>query len=302
MFGDAVTVFSIFIKNKELNRFLNLSKDLASGIFVNSNFSCYYICLGLMTAASLFLLSDRKHLKVISFTFFIFFTVTQLQNNSFGPYLAEIIGLAVLVLCCALKNKNDVANQEKWNKNHFKDSIVLIITFAIISIIYTLMFGFLMTDFTKLSPDFQNLFSKNEKVSDRVGSGRGILWKHAIQFIIERPIFGCGQANIFSLFKKYKISNTAVHCEPLNIAVGEGIPALILYLSSLMAYFLQYLKKFKSLEIIDICLFCIGTAYLASSLVGMSVYNVTPYFSIIFGFAAGRIESWHINGASSLES
>ena len=173
--------------------------------------------------------------------------------------------------------------------SYIRKGTILLLIFIVISICYSVYNNWLTADILGLFPSLKNLISGTKKEQDRAGSGRGILILRAIQFVKERPLFGYGPDNLYDEYLKYNIEEDRAHCVPLNIAASEGIPAAMFYLGALVTFLIGFIRKFRNLNILDIGLFSIGTAYFCSSLVGNSSYYVTPYFCIIFGLASGRI-------------
>lgn len=294
LLSAAVVMLPIALKSRDVYIFFHINYTIGSSIFSNSNHSGYYNCIAVMIAAVFFLISyeSGNNIKLVYFIFFLYFIFVQLQNGSFGSYLGEFIGLLVFALLCSrnyYKNGNRDNKQSK-NKKICLFSIFLLLCFIAESCIFSIFDQWVVKDILSFFPSIYKLFWGTNTEKNKVGSGRGILYIRALQFIKEKPLFGYGPDNLGKQFKKYGILELErVHCVPLNIAASEGIPAALFYLGALFSFFVSFIKTFRNLDIMDIGLFSIGTAYFCSSLVGNSSYYVTPYFCIIFGLAAGRI-------------
>ena len=79
----------------------NLNDNGFCVIFGNINHHAYYVAMGLMAAAGLFVYEKRIVLRVASAAAVVFLSVCLIVNGSFGPFLASafaLVFLAVIVL------------------------------------------------------------------------------------------------------------------------------------------------------------------------------------------------------------
>ncbi|MCF0151024.1 MAG: O-antigen ligase family protein, partial [Firmicutes bacterium] len=130
-------------------------------------------------------------------------------------------------------------------------------------------------------------------VQDSFGSGRIGIWKQCIAAIGQRPFLGCGPECLsqlqFTPFVRETASGTvtriidAAHNEYLNIAVCQGIPALLALLAAAAALFVQTIRKgFPKGAVICLCglLF-----YLLQAPFGIATCYTTPLAFLAAGCA-----------------
>lgn len=139
----------------------------------------------------------------------------------------------------------------------------------------------------------------NTEIKDSMGSGRILLWKMAVQGIIDHPLTGYGPSNYLhgtvneqkENVKKYydshhKIENKA-HNEYLELAVTLGIPALIMYLIALFLILNVHLRNIFKNKFSLIVILSIG-GYLVQAIFSISVISVAPIFWFILGICGNK--------------
>lgn len=272
----------LLINLNSLNNLFGLTNNMA--VFQNSNHFAYYLCIALMCSVLLFLI-EKKQVSRLLFRIaeFITLTVVLIQNRSFGPYLAVIVGF---MSCFALI---------LWlDKTEIKRIAIIFLVFLSVSIFMNASLGYLTNDFKRLTGDLGNIVSNSEEAA-RAGSGRWILWTNAIKFVEEKPLFGYGPDNLGARYAEEGISIDRPHNEFLQFAACLGIPALIYYLSALIVLFKDFYNKIKQVTLTEIGLICAIVAYLTSSMFGNTMYYTTPFFAMILGVTAGQLKAIPMN-------
>lgn len=134
--------------------------------------------------------------------------------------------------------------------------------------------------------------TSNKMFSNRMGA-----WKYTISRIPDYWMTGVGPDNFYALaweadpelgIKHYD----RVHNEYLQIAITQGVPAIIIYLVFLFIIFISGLKRwFKKEEIepIYILAFLPYLAYIAQAFFNISTIQVAPFFWIICGLCSAGI-------------
>ena len=121
------------------------------------------------------------------------------------------------------------------------------------------------------------------------GSGRFSLWKAGIKIMLDYPIFGCGPENIQYLMSKYGASAMSIpHNELIQIGANMGIPALLLYVTSMIWFAVVTIKNIKNLSCMALVAGAGAATYLASSLVGVSMTIAACYLFLMLGL----LNSW----------
>ena len=122
-----------------------------------------------------------------------------------------------------------------------------------------------------------------EVLLDRLTSYRYTMWKKAIGYSLDKPLFGWGPDNLGELYYADGLSFTdRPHNEFIQIAASLGIPCLIMYCFGLFNWLIDMFKK-KDI----ICIVCIG--YLICSVFSNSMFYTTPYFYMFLGLTYGII-------------
>ena len=111
------------------------------------------------------------------------------------------------------------------------------------------------------------------------------LWIEALKMIPYRPVFGYGPEGLMQDYA-ILVGTDRPHCELIQYAVFLGIPALNLYLSALVSLFICQWNNLKELSAMTIVAAGVVVGYLASSLVGNTMFNTAPYFWMMLGFAS----------------
>lgn len=127
-------------------------------------------------------------------------------------------------------------------------------------------------------------------VHDSYGSGRIYIWRNMLSLIREHPLFGGGPDTLFPraasaniLFSRYDvIRNVTIvsivdnaHNEYLNIAVNEGLPALISYICVLACALRSWIKRANE-PVASLC-GCVLVFYVLQALFGVVSHCTTPY-------------------------
>ena len=129
--------------------------------------------------------------------------------------------------------------------------------------------------------------SKDLKLSD-FGNGRLKLWKDSLPLVKKYWAFGTGLDNFG---KVYGVRNgryyDKAHNVYLQIAITNGVPALIIYMVIMGFIFFKGLKIKSSLYI---SLFMAFIGYCIQAFANISVIEVAPTFYVICGLLLGKIQ------------
>lgn len=249
-----------------------------SGAYFNINHFAYYLCMAVMCSLLLYVTESRsKKLSLGRLIIFAILVAALVRNHSLGPYLA--------VLCAFISS---IVLAIWLDRRQLKRIITAFILFILVTIIMSISDGYLYLDLRIFGLDMFRLF-KGEEIND-IGSGRWILWVNGIDFIRERPILGSGPS---LLYDKYLLATGSInrpHNEFIEHAASIGIPGVLLYISTLFLYLKSFIKKRKKISILGFGLLSVIIAYLVSSLFGVTMYNVIPFFFMFFGISIGQLQ------------
>lgn len=142
---------------------------------------------------------------------------------------------------------------------------------------------------------------------ERLGSARGYIWSRTLPLIKERPLLGYGpdafafvfpQNDLLGKWYAYETPNMTVdkpHNLYLQIAVNQGLIALIAFLVLIGAYVVNAMKAYAfrkyytTKDIVGIALFLAVIGYLGAGMFNDSVVSVAPIFWVILGSSMGMI-------------
>ena len=241
-----------------------------SSIFCQINHYGYVLTMAILCLAGLFLLTSdwKKYLYLLLFCFNIWALII---NDTFGCYLASGIGLIFLSALFIIRNKQCT-----------KPVILLFTLFIAVSITTSLANdGILFANFSLLGREIKpgnNLFQNG-----RAGTGRMALWKKAIQYIGEKPIFGHGPEGLYYKYLADGLGTDRPHNEYLQYAAFTGIPSLLFYVSALISMLVYCLKNLKKLSPELVVIGGIVFAYCVSAFFGNTMYYTSIYFFTFIG-------------------
>ena len=206
-----------------------------------------------------------------------------LYNDTFGSYLAIMVTLPVMYFI----------HSKRSSGTHFADFLP-VLAFILITAVNS--FGLIPGTLSiwekliKLVNDFAALIT-GARTSNKVGTGRGYLWKETIRRTKLRPIFGYGP---YGFSGNNPLMNgtyiDAPHNEFLQRAAYTGIPGLILYLTMLSTLMFHNLKNIKKLAPMVAASCAVTTVYLVSSTFGNPVFYTAPYLYMFLGLSSATNE------------
>ena len=128
------------------------------------------------------------------------------------------------------------------------------------------------------------------RAEDSFGSGRVYIWKEVWKLVRERPLLGGGPDTLGErglAFVKTAADGSIIrraidcaHCEPLNVLVNQGLPALLLLAG---AMFLTLVRSVRRDSDASVALHSALAAYLAASLFGIGMPANDAFFWLIWG-------------------
>jgi O-antigen ligase len=273
------------INNEALMDFLTM--ESYKGYFSNQNHYGYFICIAVMSAILLAVTDEKPHSKKLASIFILHVLELGLllnaliQAHSLGPLLAIVVTLTLLFLLTIFVDKSKLKR------------VLFILLFAIFIMGLSSLFTWdLSTDFHVFSSSLEDIYEDNDQYNaDSFGSGRGELWINTIELIKEKPLLGQGLDNLTIPTSNGGYKFYRAHCELLQTAACQGIPAALFYISGLSCLLAMFIYYFKRIDIFTLCMYCIVGAYLISSIVGISKYSTSPYYYMLLGLCYSNIKA-----------
>ena len=293
---------------------------LKAGVFINSNYFGYMICLSGTALAGLYLYdggegttAEKPALKRPLYLFlFTLETVALFISDAFGCFLAETFSLALLYFFRLRKGEIPVKargffeadfraeNAGKSGKSiaSRRKEISLLLLPAIIYVLLSVYhYAFKSADFSVLLSDVKEIAEDAENANG--GSGRWQLWLGALERIRMRPVFGWGPEGFNENPKGTSLPLGSPHNDLLQIGGYLGIPALLFYIAGAGILMVgALLREFKGnpgkeeseSPGLSRVLFAVSACFFVSSMFGHPEFCTTPYFWLFFG-ALSRFSS-----------
>ena len=140
---------------------------------------------------------------------------------------------------------------------------------------------------------------------DELGNGRYYIWRKSLEVIKNNFLIGTGLDTFLYNFPNWdpgRYTRIGVlvdkpHNTYLQIAMGAGVPALLVYLYILILHFKNYLRVFRrrglqeESDIIMLALFVGWLGYLFQGLGNDSVLSNAPVFWALFGLSVNYVKN-----------
>lgn len=252
-------------------------------IFYQYNHLGYYLLMSIMTFGALFVTAKKLVYKIINICGFMFMTAVLIMNDTWGCQVALLVGIIFTIIVYSI------------GKGKFQPVTLILLA----AMLLTYLTAYVTVDRLKeniqknIEQQFYDtgaLIDKDEIDHMTTGVARIVLWENAFRYLCERPLIGHGADVTGERLLEDTGDNDRCHCEFLNYAVSYGVPATLVYIAALFMVYLRGLKKKKQLTDVHYMGLCVAFTYLASSLIGNSMFYTAPYLFIALGFGYVRDE------------
>lgn len=274
-----IGIFPLFRDNFTYKAFTN--------IFNQFNHYGYFLMISLML--SIFMFINNKGLRKVFYLFtYIFLLYLLIRNDTFGCYLASSLSLIVLFVYSLVKRYQRIS------------VIIAIVIFVLISFgvsHYDIKIGEKVNlkstqgsvekNITTFFDDVNKALNEDDSKTDKIGTGRGYLWKKALSYTMDHPIIGGGMECLYEYYHSQKIYySDRPHNIILQISSFIGIPGALSYLALIIIIAFNNLKNIHK-NPVNIMIYFTAMAYFISSMFGNSMYYTSPYFMILLGLLIG---------------
>ena len=243
-----------------------------TAIFSQYNHYGYYLMLAVMLSAGLFIYSKSAAGKAVYMLSLLFGSVLLGINATRGCELACAAGFVFLLIVFIVTDRKRLL----W------------LAAAGAAYVGAIGVSYLISPeslerMTVLKQEVESA-AETKEVSDSLGSGRGLLWKHTIRYISERPVLGFGVEGIAErLAKDSNGLNSRPHNEYLQWAAFFGIPAALLYLSGVISVYVRAVKQRIDLSPMRVVALTAAFSYAASAVFGNTMSYTAPFFFALLG-------------------
>lgn len=260
-----------------------INNTIEHSVFAQFNHYGYYLMMSLMCAFGLFITEKNKVLKIVNLVEYTVIGYALIYNNTFGCYLATSIVLILYGIYALVKKRDRVV------------TLIAIAIFVILSIAITEDGRNLAYEnISELASDVKTIITKVFKLEEdtpeleeefeKAGTSRMLLWKHGVNFIMERPIVGYGPDNLKEKYKSVGINQDRSHNLIIQLATTSGIPGMILYVTAVGIIVVKGIKNLIKNDGKGKIFLIIVITYLISAMFGNSMYYTSPYYFIFLGF------------------
>ena len=240
---------------------------MGMGLCSNPNFFGSYMVMQVLLIGYMYLYEPKKRYLII----YVLFGITLYIAESTGTVLSVLVAIIFSIFIMPKKIKSII-----------KLLIILILSFVLanLSLKYVQNNNFeqeLLENYDITS----EISTITEKSKEEIGNGRLILWQNSLPLVKEYWLTGCGLDNFKDVYPYHgKVTYDKAHNVYLQIAITNGVPAIITFLTLLFIAFIKGIKH-KNSFLTPLYMAFIG--YSIQAFFNISVIDVAPYYYIILG-------------------
>ena len=250
-----------------------MAPHVAIGLNGNPNFFGSYMVIFTSFTFSMYMLKQERKYLILSVIFFIGLCLCY----STGPFITFLLVVIFFIIF--------YRKQIKW-KNLLKILLLLILTYFFTNYSVKYVHNNILKD--KVNPNSTLSLAIKDFDLSNFGNGRLKIWKNSLPLVKKYWVIGAGLDNFGKVYgAKNGYYYDKAHNVYLQIAVTNGIFALIVYLVLMAIIFFKGLKIKESIYISMLMAF-IG--YSIQAFANISVVEVAPTFFVICGLLLGRIQ------------
>lgn len=271
-------IYGILQVYTNLTFIMHYSKDpyMASGLSGNPNFFGSYMVILSSYVFSMYMLKREKKYLILSIVFFIGICLA----SSTGPFLSFALMIVFFIIY--------YHKRIKWIDFFKIVSLFVVFYFLVdfsVKYVHTNIFQNELNPQYNISADLKNLNLSSS------GNGRLRIWKDSLDILKKNWVIGVGIDNFGRVYGIWEnVYYDKAHNVYLQIAVTNGIFALIVYMTILLIIFL---KSLKLKEAMYVSLFMSFIGYSIQAFTNISVIEVAPTFYVVCGLLFGRSLNSH---------
>lgn len=259
--------------------------SLKAGVFNNSNHYGYFLAMSSTATFGALVYANRKWQIFLSAILLPFNIFNLLACNTLGANIAYICGI-VFIICSGL-----ITKKLDWKRLLFACLLSGAINFIVEISGRTNMWE----SYVQLFKDIKRLISPSEGGegggnNSSAGTGRFGLWVRTIAVIKQVPWFGKG-LDLYHGNNIYDTSLDVSHNEYITMASNIGVPGLVMYLGTIIWWFVRAVRARKTLTVSDLTLLAVTFSYLISAIFGNSFTYTYPYLLIFLALSMQKPQS-----------
>ena len=281
---------------------INRWPGMASGVAGNPNFMGSLLVMQIGLTSGLFYYAQKLSMRLVYLILTVLFLGTVLLTKT----MSALFGIAILALfffsylLITRKKKREIKGKYTLSS---KLLILGLIGIIIALIVFNMITdGYLLNEIIEIYYEITHMAGTGQ-INESFGTGRFIVWKNVLSLIPQYFMFGCGIDTFAIAYHSIFPPNMGqvfdkAHNEYLQIALTQGVPALITYMSLLSYVGYRAYLRFQAIyynesrenkyENLYLGLFLAICGYLAQALFNISVIDVAPFFWMLLGLLAGN--------------
>lgn len=318
-----VMAFLYLVQKANIGVLAELNSSTFCVIFGQMNHHGYYVAMGIMVSAGLFVYEKHPAVRVAAALTVVLLTVCLIINTSLGSFIAVAFALAFFAVVSLIKDGRarllavvplalflvvSFGNVAGLNYRAGVANIGAMVTGQELATPDDSSSGASSTtggNISSLFTDMGKIASGAEDVGT-AGTGRMALWMGSVQLIGQSPVVGYGMEHGGPLlYELVRTDSDRSHNEILQWGLYGGVPAMLLYVAGLAMLAVRQLRRLRQLEPITVIAIACCAEYLCSSLFGVMMITTAPYFWMFIGLAAalpaGAVASTGVSGADASE-
>lgn len=252
--------------------------SLKCGVFNNSNHYGYFLAMSSSATFGAIIYSKRKWQICLAAILLPFNIFNLFACNTLGANLAYIAAIFFIICSGAITRKIN------WQRFIIACAVSGAVTLVIEACGRTNMWS----SYVEFFEDIKSVLSPGEGGSggdnNSAGTGRFGLWVRTIAVIKQVPWFGKG-LDLYHGNNIYDTSLDVSHNEYITMASNIGIPGLIMYLVTMVWWFVRAVMARKSLTGVDLILLASTFAYFISATFGNSFTYTYPYLLVFWALS-----------------
>ena len=283
-----------------------------TSIYANTNYYGYMLSMLVPLSAAQFVGERSSFWRLLSLSLLVLNTFALVITNTMGAWVACFFSMVFLIIARKIIDK-------KIHYNTIIVSVVFLVCFVFaaqassslherfgstltqedlkIASSYEIVINISANDNFENGPvrdNFYNLFKDISEImsgsdnSDNAGSGRWSLWKNAIKYIGEYPLFGIGFEGVLARELWSSMRSPRPHNEYLQYALFYGIPAGIAFFTGCFLVFLRAIKQKSTISTATLSALTGAFGYLVSASFGISLFYITPFMFMLLGMGCAR--------------
>ena len=299
-----IMAFLYLVQKANIGVLANLNSTTFCVIFGQMNHHGYYLAMGILASAGLFVYEKHPAMKVATALTVVLLTVCLIINTSLGSFIAAAFALAFLAVIALVRDGRgkllavvplvlflavSLGNVAGLNYRACVANIGAVITGQELAAPDGSSSGASSTtggNISSLFADMGKIASGAEDVGT-AGTGRMALWMGSVQLIGQSPVVGYGMEHGGPLlYELVRTDSDRAHNEVLQWGLYGGVPAMLLYVAGLAMLAVRQLRRLRQLNPLTVIAIGCVAEYLCSSLFGCVMMTTAPYLWMFVGFAA----------------